>query len=82
MRVCTKKCFRALQKIFYGGGKTVGFSPNLYAEQGNDRVLSEENIDFKRSVFSVLSGQNMTKNYSPNFRFPIQDSRYCCERAV
>ena len=41
-------------------------------------------------VFSVAEyigltwffSKGMTKNYSLNFRFLIQDLRYCCERAV
>ena len=39
----------------------VGLSPNLYAVQANKRVLSEENIEFKRSVFSALSSEFLQK---------------------
>ena len=41
--------------------KPVGLSPNLYAVQGNKRVLREENIEFRISVFSVLSSQFLQK---------------------
>ena len=52
---------RAFQNSWADEFHSVGLSPNLYAVQANKRVLSEENIEFKRSVFSVLSSEFLQK---------------------